>query len=136
MNSNTQVCSNNFANSAGRQLQNDEFPSRNLPILPTSVIMPVKSKSPRKRSEHVEDQSGSDEESVPAPVQDFDCDQCCSTKLTIAEIKHMEERIEEMKEQLSELKHENAALKFSLANITDKMIRKCHFILGFQLKLH
>ena len=92
--------------------------------------MPVKRKSPRKRSEHVEDRSGSDEESEPAPVQDFDCDQCCSTELTIAEIKRMEERIEEMKEQLSELKHENAALKFSLANIADND-KKVSFYTGF-----
>ena len=92
--------------------------------------MPVKRKSPRKWSEHVEDRSGSDEESEPAPVQDFDCDQCCSTELTIAEIKRMEERIEEMKEQLSELKHENAALKFSLANIADND-KKVSFYTGF-----
>ena len=130
VNSNTRVCSEHFVDSAGRRLRKDEFPSRNLPILPTSVIMPVKRKSPRKRSEHVEDRSGSDEESEPAPVQDLDCDQCCSTELTIAEIKRMEEQIEEMKEQLSELKHENAALKFSLANIADND-KKVSFYTGF-----
>ena len=128
--SNTRVCSEHFVNSAGRRLRKDEFPSRNLPILLTLVIMPVKRKSPRKRSEHVEDRSGSDEESEPAPVQDFDCDQCCSTELTISEIKRMEERIEEMKEQLSELRHENAALKFSLANIGDND-KKVSFYTGF-----
>ena len=130
VNSNTRVCSKHFVDSAGRRLRKDEFPSRNLPILPTLVIMPVKRKSPRKRNEHVEDRFGSDEESEPAPVQDLDCDQCCSTELTIAEIKRMEEQIEEMKEQLSELKHENAALKFSLTNIADND-KKVSFYTGF-----
>ena len=129
VNSNTRVCSEHFVNSAERRLRKDEFPSRNLPILPTSVILPVKRKSPKKRSEHVGDWSGSDEEGEPAPVQDFDCDQCCSTELTIADIKCMEERIEEMKEELRKLKHENAALKFSLANIADN--DKVSFYTGF-----
>ena len=93
------------------------------------VILPVKRKSPRKCSEHVGDQSGSDEEGEPGPVQDFDCDQCCSTDLTIADIKCMEERIEEMKEQISELKYENAALNFSLANIADD--KRVSFYTGF-----
>ena len=130
VNSNTRVCSEHFVNSAGRRLRKDEFPSRNLPILPTSVILPVKRKSPKKRSKHVGDRSGSDEEGEPAPVQDYDCDQCCSTELTVADIKCMEERIEEMKEELRELKHENAALKFSLANIADND-KKVSFYTGF-----
>ena len=59
--------------------------------------MPVKRKSPRKQSEDVADQSASDEECGLASVQDFDCDQCCSTELTIVDIKRMEEKTEEMK---------------------------------------
>ena len=134
VNSNTRKCSEHFIQSVGRRLQKDEFPSRNLPILSTSVILPVKRKLPRKRSEHVEDRSESDDESACEPTsgQDFECDQCCSTDFTIADIKRMEEQIEEMKEQLNQLKHENAALKFSLVNIADND----HFILDFQLMLH
>ena len=59
--------------------------------------------------------------------QNFECDQCCSTDFTIADIKRMEEQIEEMKEQL---KHENAALKFSLVNIADND-KKVSFYTGF-----
>ena len=82
----------------GRRLRKDEFPSRNHPILSTSVILPVKRKLPRKRSENVEDQSESGDESACEPTSglDFECDQCCSTDLTIADIKRMEEQIEEM----------------------------------------
>ena len=132
VNSNTRVCSEHFIQSVGRRLQKDEFPSRNLPILSTSVILPVKRKLPRKRSEHVEDRSESDDKSACEPTsgQDFKCDQCCSTDFTIADIKRMEEQIEEMKEQLSQLKHENAALKFSLVNIADND-KKVSFYNGF-----
>ena len=65
-------------------------------MLPISVTLPIKRKSPRKRSGPV-DRPSSDEEGEPAPAQDFDCDQCCSTELTIVDIKCMEEQVEEMK---------------------------------------
>ena len=129
VNSNTRVCSKHFVKSVGRRLRKDEFPSRNLPVLPTSVIVPFKRKSPRKRSEHVEDLPESDDGSL-LPGQDFEYDQCCSTDLTIADIKRMEEQIEEMKKQLSQLKHENATLKFSLVNIADND-KKVSFYTGF-----
>ena len=53
VNDNTWVCSEHFVNSAGRWVRKDVFPSLNLPVLPTSMTMPVKRKSPRKRSEDV-----------------------------------------------------------------------------------
>ena len=93
VNSNTRVCSKHFVNSAGRRLRKDEFPFHT----PDISNLTRQEKVTQKRSEHVGDRSGSDEEGEPAPVQDFDCDQCCSTELTVADIKCMEEWIEEMK---------------------------------------
>ena len=108
-------------------VRKDEFPSLNLPILPSSIAVPIKKKSPRKQSEDVADRSASDEEGGPAPVQDFVCDQCCSTELTIVDIKHMEEKIWK---QLIELRTKNESLKFTLANIADND-KRVAFYTGF-----
>ena len=84
----------------------------------TLVTVPVKRKSP-KRGEDVGDRSPSDEEGELAPVYDFNCDKCCSTELTIVDIKCMEKQIEELEQQLTESKIKNASLKFTLAYIAD-----------------
>ena len=62
----------------------------------------------------------------------FDCDQCCSTELTIVDIKRMDEKIEEMKEQVIELRTENESLKFTLANIADND-KRVSFYTGFPM---
>ena len=55
VNDNTQVCSKQLVNSAGRQLRKNEFPLLSLPVLPISKTIPVKRKSLRKPAEGVGD---------------------------------------------------------------------------------
>ena len=57
-------------------------------------------------------------------------DQCCSTELTIVDIKCMEEKTEEMKKQLIELRTEKKSLKFTLANTADND-KRVSFYTGF-----
>ena len=45
----TRVCSRHFVSSKGRKLRPNEYPTLNLPTLPTQVTQPRKQKSPRKR---------------------------------------------------------------------------------------
>jgi len=117
-------------NSVGRRLRKDEFPTLNLPVLPTSATVPAKRKSPRKRRETSSESDGTSEEG------DSDTDditlnnESCSTELTMVDIQGMEKQLEEMKQKVAELKRENHSLKFTLDNIacTDK---KVSFYTGF-----
>ena len=45
INSSTRVCSRHFIGSKGRKLRPDEYPTLNLPILPTQVTQPQRRKS-------------------------------------------------------------------------------------------
>ena len=101
----------------------------NLPILPTLATVPVKRRSPRKRCETAEDDETS-EESISNSDEDIINDESCSTRLTMIDIKHVEEQIETMKQKIMELERENESLKFTLDNIayTDK---KVAFYTGF-----
>ena len=49
INSSTRVCSRHFIGSKGHKLRPDEYPTLNLPILPTQVTQPQRRKSPKKR---------------------------------------------------------------------------------------
>ena len=49
INSSTRVCSRHCIGSKGRKLCPDEYPTLNLPILPTQVTQPQRRKSPKKR---------------------------------------------------------------------------------------
>ena len=131
LNNNTRVCSNHFVNSVGRRLRKDEFPTLNLPVLPTSATVPAKRKSPKKRCET---SSESDEMSEESESDTDDSilrnNETCSTELNMVEIQRMEKQLEEMKQKVTELKRENDSLKFTLDNIAynDK---KVSFYTGF-----
>ena len=49
VNNSTRICSRHFVGSKGRKLRPDEYPTLNLPILPTQVTQPQSRKSPKKR---------------------------------------------------------------------------------------
>ena len=113
INSSTRICSRHFLKAEGRRLYCGEVPSRELPILPTSVT-PTKPRKPPKERLLLEPR-GDSTLSYNTPV-----DQGVNTDWDVdAYLETQKSRIESLEAELCVMKLELSKQKFSLENIKD-----------------
>ena len=127
----TRVCSDHFVNSKGRKLRPDEYPTLNLPSLPTQVSVPpprrqlIRYSLPEKRKRCNEDET--EREVLYSNVE-------TNTELTWFAINEMENKLNEMTKQVEECRLECNSLKekehLRLNNIKDDN-EKIKFYTGF-----
>ena len=116
----TRVCSDHFVNSKGRKLRPDEYPTLNLPSLPTQVSVPpprrqlIRYSLPEKRKRCNEDET--EREVLYSNIE-------TNTELTWFAINEMENKLNEMTKQVEECRLECNSLKekehLRLNNIKD-----------------
>lgn len=135
LNSNSRVCSLHFVNSSGYLLRKDEFPTENLPLLPTRVV-PRRRKLPKERG--ISDESGSTGLTgglVPAsPVSPTMTgsgvsDASINTDVTVGDMKLLEDENVQLRKEIDRLKSKIESQKFSLHNIAAR--NEVAFYTGF-----
>ena len=133
----TRVCSDHFVNSKGRKLRPDEYPTLNLPSLPTQVSVPpprrqlIRYSLPEKRKRCNEDEI--EREVLYSNVE-------TNTELTWFAINEMENKLNEMTKQvelecnslkekehlrLNNIKDDNEKIKFYTGFSTFKLLMIC-----------
>lgn len=121
LNCHSRVCSDHFINSVGRLLRNDEFPTENLPILPTRVTSkPRKSPKERYSTSHCESVSDFEADtSIHTPPSTL-LDASMNTVLTGIDIQSLKAEVVHLKHEVDCLKSKVTSSKFCLSNVASR----------------
>lgn len=115
LNTNSRICSDHFVNSAHRLLRKVEYPSRNLPQLPTQITPVRERPPPRKRLEVTLDSSpehcnGADDDLLMRHV-------ATTTELTGDQLEDLNLQVTRLNQCVTSLQQKIISLKFSLENV-------------------
>ena len=126
----TRVCSRHFVSSKGRKLRPNEYPTLNLPTLPTQVTQPRKQRSPRKREFTLRTEDSDDCSEETEAVNKSVSNVGTSTDVCGEDIEALVKECELLRTKLveSESRLKSAQLRISSVEYDDKMIQ---FYTGF-----